>query len=106
MWRQGDIYIQKIENIPEDAALRGGCVLARGEATGHAHQVLDLNTAELYENDGTLYLRVKAEQAVLTHEEHKSITLPTGSYRVWRQREYVPTPLKSTQEESFRYVRD
>jgi hypothetical protein len=26
----------------------------------------------------------------VVHEEHRTIELPTGSYRVWRQREFDP----------------
>jgi hypothetical protein len=41
---------------------------------------------------------VLADSATVTHEEHGPITLPRGTYRVWRQREYSP--------EAIRVVRD
>jgi hypothetical protein len=41
---------------------------------------------------------VRGPTATLTHEEHAPVTLTTGYYRVWRQREYSP--------EEIRVVRD
>jgi hypothetical protein len=37
---------------------------------------------------------VLAAQAILTHPEHASITLPAGSYQVRRQREYTPEAVR------------
>jgi hypothetical protein len=36
-----------------------------------------------------LYLAIEGERAVIVHPEHRSILLKTGTYRVWRQREYT-----------------
>jgi hypothetical protein len=42
MWRQGDIYIQKLDgSIPSRAKRLDPCVIAEGETTGHRHQVAD-----------------------------------------------------------------
>jgi hypothetical protein len=46
------------------------------------------------EKDGTLYLRVVADRATIIHQEHRPITLPRGSYRVWAQREYSPEAIR------------
>jgi hypothetical protein len=35
-------------------------------------------------------MRVLAGSARLVHEEHRTITLPRGTYRVWGQRKYTP----------------
>ncbi|MGC0418643.1 hypothetical protein [Embleya sp. AB8] len=100
MFRQGDILLQPVTERsvpagvsglpvkPRDA--RGRLVLALGEATGHAHAVV---------GDGTLYLAPEpmlighlhlAEATRIVHEEHATIDLPKGWYRVVRQREYIP----------------
>jgi hypothetical protein len=64
-------------------------VLARGEATGHAHAV-EASRAELYRGrSGRFFLRL-AGATVLEHEEHAPIELPAGCYEVIRQREYRP----------------
>ena len=85
-YRHGDLLIVEVPVCPAGVP-HPERILAHGEATGHAHRIDD---AQLYEYDGTLYFRV-ARDARLTHEEHATITLPSGSYRVVRQREYVPS---------------
>jgi hypothetical protein len=97
MYRQGDLLIVEVEAetesvhgtpVPRDE--RGRIILAEGEATGHAHAILD-REAELWETTSQRYLRVLAEGGVaLTHEEHATITIPAGDWVVIRQREYVP----------------
>jgi len=90
MWRQGDVLIRKTNAIPVNAHRRSDLILAEGEATGHCHKVADPTTAELFEQGETLFLDVKAEKAIIVHDEHGPITLERGIYRVWRQREYTP----------------
>jgi hypothetical protein len=41
-----------------------------------------------------LFLRVTGDTATVTHEEHRSIALKTGVYRVWIQREYSPQEIR------------
>ena len=94
MWRHGDVLIAPIPAIPEASTRLPHTVVARGEVTGHAHRLLEHKAAELWELDGSLYLKVTAEAATIVHEEHKSITLPRGSYRVWIQREYSPAAIR------------
>ena len=53
---------------------------------------------ELYERDGTLYLKVLSNQATLTHEEHQKVSIPQGDWLVRIQREYEP--------DGWRYVAD
>lgn len=96
MYRQGDVLIVPVEEIPGGATKvrrdRGRIVLAYGEVTGHAHVIASreaelLETADLQDR----FLRVLAEGGVaLRHEEHGTITLPRGEYVVRRQREYMP----------------
>lgn len=96
-----------------DAREDGRIILAHGEVTGHAHQVLTavdlevptLAQAQFFEVDGVREL-VVLEPCVLVHEEHGRIALdpqtpvqvrqgdvllhPTGpgTWRVVRQREW------------------
>ncbi len=98
MWRQGDIFIETVKAIPADARLQPHCVLAEGEVTGHSHRIAERAAARLYAHPASLYLDIVAEHATVTHDEHGPITLPRGTYRVWRQREYSP--------EAIRVVRD
>ncbi len=94
MWRHGDVLIAAVDAIPNEARLQTHTTLARGEVTGHSHRVAEPRTAQLYEARGLLFLKVLADTATVIHQEHKPITLPRGSYRVWIQREYTPTEIR------------
>ena len=85
--RQGDVLLQQVSDI--QGTQLSHLTLAEGEVTGHSHRISS-GEAELYEKDGTLYLRVFSEQATLTHEEHKAIDVPEGNWMVRIQREYEP----------------
>ena len=101
--RQGDVYIERIDDeAPTGDAVardRGRVVLAYGEATGHAHAIHE-DDASLFEDRGpdgdaawsrvSRILRVSGKAGVeLRHEEHATVHLPPGTYRVTRQREWT-----------------
>lgn len=92
MYRQGDVLLVRIERPHEGKRLEverenGRVILAHGEATGHAHAI-NHPGAVLFHVDGETLLSLK-DDAVLSHEEHASIELPAGHYRVVQQREYT-----------------
>lgn len=88
--QQGDILVRQVTAIPEAARLReteGSIVLAHGES-GHTHQILaPAATTLAYELHGELYLDLSAPE-ILTHEEHRALSIPPGIYLVGRVREY------------------
>jgi hypothetical protein len=92
--------IEQIAQIPKDAIKqkpKGRIILAHGEATGHHHSV-DIDAADWWkQSDGTQFLAVK-EEAAVEHQEHDTINLPPGSYRVRRQREYSPEAIRNVQD--------
>jgi len=93
MVRQGDILLVLVDgDVPRGARVvereGGSIVIAHGEATGHRHRVRS-NDAELYERATERFLRARAP-VELVHEEHGTIELRAGLYKVLRQREYVP----------------
>jgi len=94
-YRHGDVLITEVNGV--GGKKLNHLTLAEGEVTGHSHRIKD-GKAELYEHGGTMFLRVKSKDAVLTHEEHKEITLPKGDYKINIQREYEPA--------GWRYVAD
>ena len=92
LFRQGDIFIESVSSIPPGAVKQPDLVLAEGEATGHRHRVDNACcSADLFEHGGQLYLNVLTDEATVVHDEHDTILLSRGKYRVWRQREYDPT---------------
>ena len=98
-FRQGDVLIERIRTIPklhpmprEDDRV----ILAHGEATGHAHAIADLGVEQYQSGEpGVTFLEVAQAVAMLTHEEHATIELPRGHYRVRRQREYSPEAIRN-----------
>lgn len=97
-FRQGDVLLQRVRSIPKGytkkATDQGRVILAYGEVTGHAHQVVvertDAETVEAFlaEINGETYLSAPAGAAVV-HEEHGTIALEPGTYKVIRQREWT-----------------
>jgi len=92
MYRQGDVLIIPVNEIPEEVEAvkreNGRLILAEGEATGHAHAIASQH-ARMYAAGIGMFLVLK-KAAELLHEEHGKIDLPPGNYQVIRQREYDP----------------
>jgi len=98
MYRQGDVLVVPIDRtelpdglVPAPRDRGGRLILARGEATGHAHVATGegLTLLCLPDDLDAMFLHVRVYGRV-THEEHGPIALPLGYYRIVRQREYVP----------------
>jgi hypothetical protein len=101
LYAQGDIVLELVEDaepidvLPKDAD--GAVVLARGEMTGHRHAFFGSGVT-LFRDEALardmppgLYLghvKISGPPANLAHEEHATITLPPGTYRVRRQQEW------------------
>ena len=90
--RQGDVILLPAKNIAGKKLSH--LIVAEGEVTGHSHPISE-GLAELYEQDGVLYLRVLSKMALLTHEEHHAVHIPQGNWMVRIQREYIPHKGKS-----------
>lgn len=104
-YRQGDVLIIALSDIPPDQiqyptipaeatpVKRGphGLLLAEGKATGHHHAIKSAE-ADLYMLDGVRFLRARSAVA-LTHEEHGTIAIPPGEYRVSGHHEAQPGDL-------------
>lgn len=98
IYRQGDVLIAAIDSIPADVTpikrSTRGVVLAEGEITGHAHRIPS-RSASLYRSESDArYMRVTGSAPVaLNHEEHSTVKIPPGNYRVTIHTEYVPGEL-------------
>ena len=94
-YRQGDVLIQQVapnevpqktEEIPRES---GRVVLAHSEVTGNAHAIREPGVCFLRaEGVSDRFLQVSATSD-LEHEEHSTIALPPGTYRVRIQREWA-----------------
>lgn len=103
LYAQGDLLIERVGDIPMsgttvEPGACGAAVLAEGETTGHRHAIYDRVTmfrdeALAHDIPNGLYVghvRVDGPCARIQHDEHDSITLPKGTYRIRRQRELEP----------------
>lgn len=93
MYRQGDVLLMQIDEMPgtakEGTPDGERIVLAYGEVTGHAHAVA-AELARIFVDKETRFLHVGDDGANLVHEEHATIALAPGVYRIVHQREYIP----------------
>jgi len=108
IYRQGDVLfiqmeIRNIERMKEDLSkLERTTVVARGEATGHTHELSDPDSAILVEVGG--WFRIERYDsrrhdfrivlhtdtgATIKHPEHGHLNLPKGTYMIRNQREYM-----------------
>ena len=89
MYRQGDVLLRKVESIPEDAKPSDDDIILKGEATGHAHRIV--NGTIFTRSTRPIQMFVEASAgAILVHEEHETIQIEPGFYEVIRQQEYDP----------------
>src|SRR5262245_51939917 len=94
--RQGDLLFIPISDPAKQRAENpnGGGILARGEATGHAHAIAaeDLERAQVFLDErGRLVVDVAPSARItIRHEEHHEIILDPGIWEVRRQREFFP----------------
>lgn len=85
MLQQGDVLLVKVSEVRGKKL--NHLTLAKGEATGH-HHTITKGDAELYEHEGTMFLRVNSDTAELTHQEHNTITIPKGDWKINIVREF------------------
>lgn len=98
--RQGDVLIMRVTNLPGDAIAQKRdeserIILAHGELTGHAHAIHDRGARLLETAARAVFLEITDETASLVHEEHSTVSIPPGIYRVLKQTEYSPEALRS-----------
>ena len=87
--RQGDVLIIPLNNSQLKGRKLPHLTLAKGEVTGHSHRISQ-GKAELYERNGTVFLRIISDTAKLEHEQHHALNIPRGDWMIKIQREYQP----------------
>ena len=95
-YRHGDVIINQIskEEYDELSGLpKSNLTIAYGEVTGHHHTLKARSgTAQVLvspETQEATAFRVD-QKTELTHQEHKTISIPKGYYRVEFEREHEP----------------
>ena len=91
-YRHGDVLFERIEVAPSDSRCtqtedeKTG-VVQRGESTGHAHIIYDMAGIDLFSVFWGRFLSA-GKKFTITHEEHNSLTIPAGNYRIHIAQEY------------------
>lgn len=97
-YRQGDVLVERVERLPDGLKPvereQGRVVLAHGEVTGHAHAIKNRIAKFFGTEKGERFLSLE-KPCDLVHEEHSTIALPAGNYRVSIQREYTPEAIRN-----------
>jgi len=110
MFRQGDILITQVDGNSIDhgkySIIPDSKTVALGEITGHHHTFSDNSQVLLFKDkkdgksannnnlDDPTLIQVQSEMAELEHQEHNTILLPEGTYKITREVEYNPFTLQ------------
>ena len=95
MYRQGDLLFVKINKFPKGFNVSPDKVLVRGEATGHSHRVENGEVlrgfSDVFSSRYTREIIIRSNgKTRIVHEEHNTIILPVGIFRLVVQMEYFP----------------
>ncbi len=93
--RQGDVLLELVTDLPTSTIIPKdprGVILAEGESTGHYHGITSRYAKLFRTEEDVRYLRVTAPVA-LTHQEHTTVKIPKGTYRVRIHTSYTPGEL-------------
>lgn len=86
-YRHGDLFLRRIDEIPQTAKKVETTILAEGETTGHKHRLV--GQVQVFEDQENKYFTAK-QKTQLVHEEHKTIEIEEGNYAVVQEREWDP----------------
>ena len=87
MYRQGDVLlVESGRFITKRSQMVRDNIFIQGEITGHAHKIIN---GEVYNFWGRIFVKANPNCRRI-HDEHESIDIKKGFYRVIRQQEYNP----------------
>ena len=84
--RQGDVMLEPVSSIPIDIKKKDE-ILAYGEVTGHKHRLFGGQFQVFKDQENTQFVQIQ-EETELVHEEHDTLQIPKGVYKVVMQREF------------------
>ena len=87
IYRQGDVSLHEIRELPKEVFRAESNVLALGEVTGHSHRFEEKEIVVFEDRNGSKYVQL-LKPAVLVHEEHENIKIDKGLYAVRIEREF------------------
>lgn len=86
-FRHGDLVFSQIKTIPKEANETKDHKLALGEMTGHYHALTKgrFKVYDLPNNEKVVEVETPTD---LTHQEHKTIEIQPGRYKMHFEQEY------------------
>ena len=94
IWRQGDVVVREIAEIPRGAVLAETTEVRIASETGNPHvlspvQVFETQDARSSQQRGECYVLLD-EASTMTHPEHAPLQLLPGMYEITTVRDYAP----------------
>ena len=87
IFRQGDLLIRRIWEIPSNAVTKSTNVIGEGEKTNHTHTLNGPHQIFEIADDNAMYFEAK-EEVNIEHPEHNTIQIPKGIYTVVHERQH------------------
>ena len=88
-YQHGDLLLKEIKSIPAGAkkiSIGESFIIEKGEGV-HTH-LLETKGVEVYEKEGTLFVKTGNKKVELTHEEHGELIVKKGTYKLINEREF------------------
>lgn len=89
-YRHGDLAFEPVKEIKgSEVKFNNSFVLAYGEHSGHKHVITKVRgELKIFKDSSGQYCIDVEDEAKITHEEHKTITIKKGIYKINNEREY------------------
>ena len=87
IFRQGDLLISRVWEIPSNAIAKSTNIIGEGEKTGHTHTLNGQHQIFEAADYNAIYFEAK-EEVSIEHPEHNTIQIPKGMYTVVHERQH------------------
>jgi hypothetical protein len=86
-YQHGDVLVKSFDGILPKKSLITNIIL-KSDVTGHSHHLLNGKFSLKEGKEKELFLNVISKSVDLVHEEHHTINIPKGKYKITFVREY------------------
>lgn len=89
-YQHGDVLLTKVESLPKNfkETRVKKAILAEGEISGHQHILIAQQAPfTIFEKEGETFIKTD-EKTELIHQEHKTLWVDPGIYKIDKVREY------------------
>ena len=94
IWRQGDVIVSEVSEIPENAVRADSNEIRIASETGNPHVLRAAQIFKTRDAKGNLEAQLQyallEEETSMTHPQHALLRLSPGVYRITTVRDYAP----------------